>query len=295
MPFKLFQNAQAACRAQRLQGEIMQNLPCLKAGLALGLVVLLAACGHHVQTTSGSKYLAAYKTTGGDAGQSAATDAAIVAAAKVEPQLRFPARIGLARIGGDGLAPVPAAEAEAWKALAGRLGPGYGDFVPVSPLIAALATPVSATAPVHRDPFSQYRKSLAQVVREIRLGAARQHLDAVLIYETFGTSEETSNPLAVTKLALIGFFLPTEDVAAQGSAQAVLVDVRNGYSYGMASAVAEQPVRRITTSGNSYAVRQSAQEEARANATLALTGEVEAMLRDLRLALAEGRAAGSLR
>lgn len=271
----------------------MKKPTCLKTSLALGLAVLLAACGHHVQTSSGSDYLAAYET-GGNAGQSAATDAEIAAAAKVEPQLRFPARIGLARIGRDGLAPVPAAEAEAWKALAGRLGPSYGDFVPVSPLIAALATPVSAATPVYRDPFSQYRKSLARVVREIRLGAARQHLDAVLIYETFGTSEETSNPLAVTKLALIGFFLPTEDVAAKGSAQAVLVDVRNGYTYGMASAVAEQPVRRITTSGNSYTVRQSAQEEAKSNATLALTGEVEAMLRDLRLALAEGRAEGAI-
>lgn len=51
---------------------------------------------------------------------------------------------------------------------------------------------------------------------------------------------------------------------------------------------------RITTSGNSHAVRQSAQEEARANATLALTGEVEVMLRDLRLALAGGRAEGAI-
>ena len=262
----------------------------LKATVAAALVAVLAACEHSVQTTSGSDYLAAYRATEGSAAEAAATDAEIFEAANVEPQLRFPARIGLARIGSDGLAPIPAAEAEAWRALAERLGSGYGEFVPVSPLIAALATPEPLQPDYRNNPWSQYRKSLAQVVREVRLGAARQHLDAVLIYETSGTAADTSNVLAVTKLALIGFFLPTEDVEAQGAAQAVLVDVRNGYTYGMASAVAEKPVQRITTSGNTSAVRRAAAQAAGTRAVAALTGEVETMVRDLRLALAEQRA-----
>jgi hypothetical protein len=143
--------------------------------------------------------------------------------------------------------------------------------------------------------FPEFRTSLAEVVREVRLGAARQHLDAVLIYETFGRSEETSNPLAVAKLALIGFFLPTEDVEAEGFAQAVLVDVRNGYTYGTASASSERPTYRLSTSGNSYAVQREAQADAQARAVENLTGEVEAMVRELRLALAEGRVAGDVR
>ena len=65
--------------------------------------------------------------------------------------------------------------------------------------------------------------------------------------------------------------------------------MRNGYTYGMATAVAEKPVQRITTSGNTSVVSRQAQDEARSRAAIALTGEVEAMLRDLRLALAEGR------
>jgi len=279
---------------RRIKGDTMISARLLKLALAAGLAGLLAACGHQVQTTSGSQYLSAYDS---ESGQTAATDAEIALAADVEPQLRFPARIGLARIGPDGLAPIPAAEADSWVALAERLGGGYGEFVPVSPLIAALATPESDARTVTCKAvrcFEMPKNRLASVVRQVRLGAARQHLDAVLIYETFGRSEESSNPLALTKLALIGFFLPTESVEAEGAAQAVLVDVRNGYTYGTASAVAEKPASRLTTVADSGDAHVSARAEAEARAVTGLAVEVEAMVRDLRLALAEGRAAGRL-
>jgi len=271
------------------KGECMHTKHFAKLVLAAGLIGLLAACGHQVQTTSGSQYLAAY-APGDPQGAAAGTiDAEIALAADVEPQLRFPARLGLARIENGSLTPVPPAEAEAWRALAERLGSGYGTFLPVSPLIAALAADAQAPqAP--RDPFRSYQRSLTEVVRAVRLGAARQHLDAVLIYEPFGRSEETSNPLAIAKIALIGFFLPTEDIEAEGSAQAVLVDVRNGYTYGTAAATAEKPAYRLASSGNSYAARREAEGEAQTRAVANLTGEVEALLRELRLALAEGRA-----
>ena len=93
-----------------------------------------AACGNYVQTTSGTRYLEGYGTDGAAATDSGAAppaiyagpagtvDAEIAAAASVEPQLRFPARIGLARIDRGGLVPVPATEAAAWQGLAGRLG-----------------------------------------------------------------------------------------------------------------------------------------------------------------------------
>mgnify|MGYP007073244166 FL=1 len=113
----------------------------------------------------------------------------------------------------------------------------------------------------------------------------------MLIYEPFGRSSEEGNILSVTKIALIGFFLPTEDVLAEGFAQAVLVDVRNGYTYGTASAVSAQPTRRLSTSGNSHKVQEDARAEAQARAVEQLTGEVETMVRDLRLALAEQRQA----
>jgi hypothetical protein len=256
---------------------------------AAGLAGLLAACGHYVQTTSGSKFLSAYNDPDAAIDSELATDPEIAAAANVEPQLRFPARIGLARIGEQGLEAVPVGEAESWRALAERLGRGYGEFVPVSPLIAALAEPEPSKLVITQDLVRSYRSSLARVAREVRLGAARQHLDAVLIYETFGKSSESSNPLALTKLALIGFFLPTENVRADGFAQAVLVDVRNGYTYGTASAVAEQPSHRLTTVGDSSDAHIAARAEAEARAVANLTGEIEGMVRELRLALTERR------
>jgi hypothetical protein len=286
--------APARGRAPHLQGQIMIAKRLAVFAVAAGLTGLLAACGHTVQTTSGSQYLAAYSPAAPAEGAAGAVDSEIAAAANVEPQLRFPARLGLARIDRGGLSPVPAAEADAWRALAGRLGGGYGEFVPVSPLIAALAAPDRPAPPSGVLPWD-YRKSLAEVVREVRLGAARQHLDAVLIYEPFGRSEGTSNPLAVTKLALIGFFLPTEDVEAEGFAQAVLVDVRNGYTYGTASAATTKPAYRLASSGNSAAARRDAEAEAQVRAVESLTGEVEVLLRDLRLALAEGRLARGAR
>lgn len=267
----------------------MQGKRLFAAALAIGLTGLLAACGSYTQTTSGSQYLTARNLSSRQLDQLVGTDEGIAAAANVELQFRFPARLGLARIGERGLVAVPPAEAEAWRALAGRLGSGYGEFVPVSPLVAALATPESPRLVISQNLVWDYQTSLARVVREIRLGAARQHLDAVLIYETFGKSEETSNVLAVTKIALIGFFLPTEDVEAEGSAQAVLVDVRNGYTYGIASATSDEPTYRLSTSGNSYAVQREAQQAAQVGAVDNLTGEVEVMLRDLRLGLAERR------
>ena len=267
-----------------------------------GLVGLLTACANQIQTTSGSRYLqdytdaAAAEASGPGAtprlyaGPARVVDEEIAAAARVEPQLRFPARLGLARIDRGGLVPVPVAEAAAWQGLAQRLGSGYGEFVPISPLISALAMPEERVV-VGQVGTRTYRSGLSETVRRIRLGAARQHVDAVLIYETFGRSEESSNPLAVTKLALIGFFLPTESVEAEGFAQAVLVDVRNGYTYGTASAVAEKPSHRLTTVSDSYDAHDSARREAEARAVAALAGEVETMVRDLRLALAEEREA----
>ena len=67
----------------------------------MGLAGLLTACEHQIQTTSGSQYLAGYSgpvapATGSQPAPGA--DADILAAADVEPQLRFPARAGFAGV-----------------------------------------------------------------------------------------------------------------------------------------------------------------------------------------------------
>ncbi len=268
-----------------------QNLTVL--GTGLGLALFLSACEYHTQTTSGSQYLARYaggeaapvagaSTAGTGSDSSVATptevtDADILAAANVEPTLMFPARIGLARIDQGQLSPIPAEEAAVWQEMSERLGPALGQFLLISPMIAALASPVAGS-----NACRSHFDCLRETVQTIRLGAARQHLDVVLIYESFGKSQERSNPLAITKLALIGFFFPTEDVEAEGMAQAVLVDVRNGYHYGTATAAAEKPAYTITTSGNVGAAHAEVQGRARLAAVGALTVEVEKMAVDLR-------------
>jgi hypothetical protein len=261
------------------------------AGLA-AFALALAGCESYVQTTSGEEYLSRYEALVG-LPRSETIDPAIARAANVEPTLVFPARIGLARIDNGFLSPVPQGEAEAWMAMADDLGPDWGEFVPISPLMVALANP---NADTRRDcpEYSWNCKppAIGRTVREIRLGAARQHVDAVFIYEVFARSGQTSNPLAVTKVVLIGFFLaPSENLEADGHAQGVLVDVRNGYSHGFASAVAEDAAFTLATSTNSDTATLSVQEKAKTAAAIELAGEAGVMLRDLRIELAEKRAA----
>src|SRR5262245_15770727 len=107
---------------------------------ALALIGILAGCESYTQTTSGKDYLAKYPIA--NAEPATEIDNRVRAAADVEPLLRFPARIGLARIGGEnghaGLGVPSPEEAKAWSEAAQRLGPKFGEFVPVSPLIAAM-------------------------------------------------------------------------------------------------------------------------------------------------------------
>ncbi len=121
---------------------------------------------------------------------------------------------------------------------------------------------------------------------------ARQHVDVALIYETLSKSEQTTNPLAITWLTLIGFYIaPSESIEADGIAQAVLLDVRNGYTYGYASTMVEDAAATLSTTINSSNAAEEVVDKAKLAAALALTKEVGEMARDLRLELAEKRAA----
>src|SRR5687768_10688803 len=96
----------------------------------MGGILLLAACSHSAQATSGKNFVATFPepvASGED------FEAKLRAAANVEPLLRFPARIGVARIGRNGCRPVllpsSADEGSAWLELSNDLGPDYGEFV----------------------------------------------------------------------------------------------------------------------------------------------------------------------
>lgn len=135
-----------------------------------------------------------------------------------------------------------------------------------------------------------YWTGASDTVRRIQLAAARQHLDAVIIYESEGTADARDNPLSIAEWTLIGaFILPSQDVKARGVAQALMIDVRNTYPYGMAQAEAtdEGATARFSRSDTKLELSETVRIAAVKN----LAPEVEKMMRNLRIELAEKREA----
>lgn len=192
------------------------------------LSFVLTACSQTTQTTSGRAYLDQYQYADtdsvGENTQGLTFDQQVREVAKVEPILKFPARIGLARIDRGRLTAVPGDEIEAWMETREKLGDKFGEFIPVNPLIANMVS--------QSVDLKNYN-----VINKIRLGAARQHLDAVLIYEVYSKSETNKNALAVADLTIIGgYLLPSRAETTEGFATALLIDVLQGYPYGTAQA-----------------------------------------------------------
>jgi len=242
----------------------------IKAIIFGAALLTLGACSHHIQTTL-DRYAKsdAYRTM-------SETDGEIYDIANIEPDLQFPARIGLARIGMSGpeyrptmgLTTIPGDESEIWADLVEREGSRYGDFVPVSPLITSLVADTTAA-------------DVKNIVANIRKGAARQHLDYVLVYEVVSTDKRTKNDLSFTDATVLGLFLiPSRKVKVDTIASAVLIDVRNGYPYATANSFAEN--KSTTTKASSRSKRTKLKDKGRVEAVEKLSLDVEAALRDLK-------------
>jgi len=242
--------------------------------------LLLSGCAHTTQMTSGQDYLskytpATYTQTAANTGERT-IDQQVRDIATIEPNLHFPARIGLARIQGGELTTAPEDEMLAWGSLSETLGAPYGEFVPVSPFIAAMVRP---------DPVKQDKKYYQQpqtnlVVADIRRASARQHLDYVLVYEVNQNVSKKSNALALADLTVLGLYvLPSRSVKIDSTANAMLIDVRNGYPYGTATAYAtDKQVRTVMGSSNS---RKKSKDKNYSTAVVNLTSEVETMMKNL--------------
>ncbi len=250
----------------------MMNKLLLIAAAAL----ILGGCESTSQYTSGADYLkkydqAAYQKTyqtGGTVNTGIDSDVRRIAA--IEPNISFPSRIGIARIEHGHLTSVPMDEAHVWKNLTTELGAAYGAFIPVSPLITEMV----------RAPSDKNGRRPGSVVDDIRRGSARQHLDHVLIYEVNAQSDYQSNSLRLADLTILGLYvLPSRDVKVEAFASAMLIDVRNGYPYGTASAFAEKD--KAVTSAGSRKARAKLTEAARLKAVGNLSGDVEAFMQEL--------------
>lgn len=247
---------------------LARHAPTKLKAFGAALALLAATACNDTQTSSGADFVAARPGWAGQAaGETRGVDRAVLEAASAEPLLRFPARIGLARLSQGRLTGVPTEEGDAWIAMLERLGPGYGQVVPVSPLLAG---------------FNLQRRDVSRSpVDDIRIAAARQHIDAVLIYEVIGASRDTATVLSAADVTIIGAFLiPSRSLQGTATAAALLVDVRSGYPYGSAISSAEQG--GIWTSVGSYSRRMEVQGEAQIAAVRNLTGEVATMVERLR-------------
>jgi hypothetical protein len=224
----------------------------------LALLILLSGCSNPIQYTSGADFVA---PANGPIDKDIATIAAI------EPNLHFPARIGVARVFNGALSLPSADETEALAAMAETLAP-MGTFVQVSPLISAMVND-------ERD-----HPSTPDAINDIRRTAARQHLDYVLVYEIGARSTETDTPFALADVTLIGgALLPTRNIKVAGIGNALFLDVRTGYPYGTAQ-VAED-LSGLARSFGTERRREALQDRATRVVFKALVPEVQAMLVDL--------------
>lgn len=197
----------------------MRSLTIFLSGLAL------TACAT-TQMTSGAAYNA--RSLSSSYATNSTIDAEIADIAAIEPNLSFPARIGIAYIQKGQLQAVPSDHLQSWSPIVEKLQPDLGEIVPISPLITQMV------AQSNRD------ISRIDIINNIRRGAARQHVDYVLIYEVAQTDEDKrSNALSVTDLSIIGLFIiPSRSVEVEATASAIFLDVRNGYPYGTATGLA---------------------------------------------------------
>lgn len=213
------------------------------------IALMLSACYPNIKPYSGADYLAGYAPPDPVA---AAPALATAQPAAVEPSLRLPARFGIARIAGHDLVPIPEVEARMWRAWAAQ-NRAYGDFVLVYPMLAqATAAAVGGDLPNIGGPDYPVN----ELVALIRLGAARQHLDAVLIYEVAAQGREAETLLAAADFTVLGgAILPTRSIDATGMATALLIDVRTGYLYGTARAADADLSEFATTWGANEQVK----------------------------------------
>lgn len=223
--------------------------------LMVAALAALAACTPSVQTTSGAEYVAA---------RPGLIDQDIREVASVEPDLTFPARIGLARVVNGQITTAPPEEAALFADFAERHA-ALGSFVPVSPLIEGM---------VNGDRASP-------VINRLRRAAARQHLDYVLVYELGARSRGTTDtPFALADVTLIGgAILPTRINRVTGLGSAIFVDVRNGYPYGTASA--SEDLSGLARSFGTSRARQNLRDRATTRVARKLLPQVDEMLTEL--------------
>ena len=259
---------------------------------ALVALIALGACESpmHGETRTASLSAFATKTTDSDEDwPSQESEGAIQARGPLGPDLAFPIRFGLARIHEGQLSVIPRAEAAEWQALRQRLSQHWYQILPLSPLVTAAAGHPLGKRQSPRCQ-GQYMDCLSELVRQIRAGADRQQLNVVLLYEAKSWPEFPEDPQGAVDHAAIGLWMaPHEMVETGAAAEAVLLDVRSGRPFGLATTGVPKFESDRAASQPASEAAEAHRQSATTRAVAALVREVETMLYRLGLAAAETR------
>jgi hypothetical protein len=238
------------------------------------LVCLLGCESGEMQTTSGRAYLAKYKDISNNSTNSFSSSEQdfqkeLIAVASVEPILQFLAKIGIVRIHEGYLSTIPPEEIAIFEQYRNKVDKDLGAIVPFSLIVS------DTVGEQYDDPI--------YLMRKIRLTAARQHMDAVLVYETTSQSNRESNLLDnLGDLILIGdYVLPSQKITASGQVSAVLIDVMQAYPYGQVYATTKNNVSYSTTNRQNDALDETKREQ-NIQAVKEITPKVIAMLKNLK-------------
>lgn len=262
----------------------------MKRLLPLLLVTCTLSACMNTQSSSGTMYQQRYRNvplgtaagapnaaTGDKGSPSYQLNREIRESAAVEPVLRFPARIGIIRLKNSMMTNIPESEAGYWQAAQQKLGGGYGEFVPISPMVVRTAA---------IDGYSYSNND--QLMSQIRLGAARQHLDAVLVYEVFGQETKQGSMMEVLDLTIVGgFIFPSHTRTSQAYSTGMLIDVVQGYPYGTIQGKAERDERLSSSWGWGVDRAQENLQRIEARSVKNLSEEAVTMFTRLRGELAQ--------
>ncbi|MGB0508173.1 MAG: hypothetical protein ACPGGK_18455 [Pikeienuella sp.] len=251
--------------------------------ITLAAVTSLSACGGAAQYTSGAEYLQRWDNQVAMApdpdpenpGMTMAS--ALRQAAAVEFSFPVDAKIGLARLDRGRWIEVPLEEGELWAELAAD-APSSVKFGTVSPLIGAMTASEVGFNCTHT--MAKRCTNALSTLNSIRLGAARQHYDIVIIYETGVRGKKENTGLAFVDLTILGgAILPTRRLKAAGVAKALVMDVRNGYSYATASTFTD--LSALSASWGSDAREAELRQQAGTAVVEKLLPELGASLKEL--------------
>lgn len=239
----------------------------------IGLMLVAGCSRMHTQDTRGQSYLSSFQAAPKGAVKRRGIDDyptltdKIREAAAINPILKFPARIGLAKFENGRLVDISALEWSDWNVLS-ETNKKMGELIAVN---------VLGTANANRG-YGRFNKQ--NNIEALRIAAAKQHLDAILIYEVDSYSRNYRNVFSVADLTLVGgAVLPTRTIKTQGNARVLLIDVRNGYPYGAASAKVD--LKTYGTTFNAREQGENAKEVAKSESYQKLFPKIREIFEEL--------------